>query len=286
MKHLIFGIIGIAVAGCTTRQAVVMENCEEAMAGSAHLEAKHIHLKSLLGIDDAVLADTNRFVLEASNYSQDFKFDEPFGGFVEARVYLDEMTPSCRDVSDGKPHRLRSVELKRELPNATTEEELVAEWQVSCDFIAGFLEVEPPQVCLVDVSKWRRGLGKFTMGGVHSCVVFDLADGQYIDVRLTEPSYAMRRGKIVVVSPGYVKISLIFNRGLCLGGIRQIENEDEKIESELDFGPDCSEKLAASLRGGIVRRAKRVKRIPVLKGGSGTNKVSAVSVPVSSRVNK
>ena len=49
------------------------------MISYMHLEARHAHLKSILGIDDAVLADTNRFVLGDGNYSQSAQWSTGFG---------------------------------------------------------------------------------------------------------------------------------------------------------------------------------------------------------------
>ena len=99
MKKVMMAMIGLAaMAGCATRQAVELEERDDRLLGMMRLEAKHARLKSVLGIDDAVLSDTNRFVLGSVDYSQEFKLDKPFGGFVDARIYLDDMDePDCRD---------------------------------------------------------------------------------------------------------------------------------------------------------------------------------------------
>ena len=258
MKRLMIAMIGLAaVAGCATRQTVVTEGRYNGVPGITHLSVRHVHLKSVLGIEDVVLADTNRFILGDARYSQEFKLEKPFGGFADVRVYLDEMDELSRRKMNGKPHRLRSVELKRHLPNAVTEDDLVAEWQASCDFIADILEVESPKVRLVDIEKLRKS--PVEMREVGSCLTFDLADGQDIDVRLTEPTYAIRGGKAVVVSPGYVKIDLDFNRNLYPSFVKKTGVE-EKVEKELDFGPDCSDKLAKALKDSIEGQTKRAKR--------------------------
>ena len=262
MKKLIAMIGLAAMAGCATRQAVELEERDDRLLGMMRLEAKHARLKSVLGIDDAVLADTNKFVLGECSYSQKFKLDKPIGGFIEARVYLDKMGDSPFCTTDGKPHRLRSVELKRRFPDDATEKDIVSEWQSASDFIADILEVESPKVRLVDVEKWRKGVeGSHGFGFVRSCMTFELADGQDIEVRLAEPSYVMRDGKAVVAQSGYVEIDLTFNRRLCYGGVRKID-EKEKVEKEIDFGLDCRDKLAKALRDGIERQTQRAKRKP------------------------
>ena len=274
MKHCVV-VVAAAVcgllAGCVTHQAAAVEECNiPSVPGIMHLEARHAHLKSILGIDDAALADTNRFVLGEGKYSQEFKLDKPFGGFVEARVYLDGMEDLRLRTTDGKPHRLRSVELTHRLPADATEEEVVSKWQSACDFVADMLDVEPPKVRLVDVEKWRKGPECLHgLGQVRSCVTFDLADNQDIDVRLEEPVYVMRNGKAVVSCPGYVEIDLMYNRSLCLGGVGRLKTGDEeKVEKEIAFGPDCCDKLAEALKNGIERRTKRANRKPAKDDGN------------------
>ena len=266
MKQIMAAVLGIVMAGCVTRQTV-MDVAEEddicGMVNYMRLEAKHAHLRSILGIDDSVLADTNRFVLGSDRYSHEFTIDKLFGGFTKARVYLDVMVvdPLGSDAG-GKPHRLRSVDLERWLPDATTEKELLAEWQASCDLVANILDLEPPKVRLVDVGKLRRcrtGRIETTLHGVQSSMTFRLAGNQYITVRLTEPTYAMRDGKAVMVVPGSVSIDLMYNLSLC-GRFTREASGQEKIEKEVDFGPDCRDKLAAALKDDIERRTKRAKR--------------------------
>ena len=263
MKKLmvIIGCAAVAMTGCVTRRAVVVED-DDSFPGSMTLEAKHAHLESILGINDVVLADTNRFVLGEGDFSQKLKLDKPFCGFAEARVYLDKMEDPRLRTSDGKPHRLRSVELKRRLPNDATDKEAISKWQAACDLVADILDVEPPKVRLVDVEKWRKGFECLHgLGQVSSCVTFDLADSQDIDVRLSEPVYIMRNGKAVMARPGYVEIELMYNRSLCFFNIDDPKTRgEEKVEMEVDFGPDCRAKLAEALKAGIVRHAKPTKR--------------------------
>ena len=274
MKKLMLtiGCAAVAMAGCVTRNVAVVEESDDGFPGVTSLEARHAHLKSVLGIDDAVLADTNRFVLGEGYYGQGFKLDKPFGGFVEVRVYLDKMEDMRSRKSDGKPHRLRSVNLRRRLPNDATDKDAVSEWQAACDFVADMLDVESPKVGLVDDEKWRKEAEGFpVIGQVCSCVRFYLADNQDIGVRLMEPIYVVRNGKAILVNPGCVEIDLMYNRSLCIGGVGRLKTEDEaKVEKEIAFGPDCSDKLAEMLKAGIEGRMKRAKRNPSKEDGGKT----------------
>lgn len=112
------------------------------------------------------------------------------------------------------------------------------------------------------MNKWRKEWGEasYLLGGITSTMVFDLADDQRIAVRLTEPLYAVRNGKMVMARPGLVKIDLTFNPSLMHHGRHRSIEEKTPLEKEIDFGPDCSDKLAKTLKDGIERRAKRAKR--------------------------
>ena len=90
----------------------------------------------------------------------------------------------------------------------------------------------------------------------------------------------MRGGRLEVVIPGSVRIDLMFNQCLCccFCGVRVAEC-DEKVEKEIDFGPDCRDKLAKALKDGIERHVQRAKRKQV-KGcveKGGTNAIPAVA---------
>ena len=86
-----------------------------------------------------------------------------------------------------------------------------------------------------------------------------------------EPIYVVRNGKAILVNPGCVEIDLMYNRSLCIGGVGRLKTEDEaKVEKEIAFGPDCSDKLAEMLKAGIEGRMKRAKRNPSKEDGGKT----------------
>ena len=151
------------------------------------------------------------------------------------------------------------VRCLRRLPDDATDKEAVSEWQAACDFVADMLNVESPKLRLVDVEKWRKGTECLhRLEGVRSYVIFALADNQNISVHLSEPVYVMRNGKAVMACPGYVEIELMYNRSLCFFSIDDPKTSgEEKVEMEVDFGPDCRAKLAEALKAGIERHAKR-----------------------------
>ena len=246
----------IAICGCV--QTAVNDNQKAGEGGNAYQRHKcgHIHVKSVLGLTDEVLADTNRFLLGAMLYGHQIKLDKPLLGCTEARVYLDRMELPRLSAVRTKPHQLRSVELKRVLSEQATSDTLIREAKGTISEIAEWLDVEPPDVELADVGEWRKSQGRFMMGSARTSVCFDLADGQDIVVRLIEANYVVRDGVPLLVSPAAVEVDITYNNKLCcVDGVcdRRKETNPVKVEKELDIGDDCSDKLAKAIRVGIDR---------------------------------
>ena len=250
------------------------------------IDAKHIHLKGVLGINEALLADTNRFAMVEGRYYQTIQLDKSFGGFSEAIINLDDGLNRLRNVrrngtADCKPRRLRSVTLRRWLPDAAPDKDFLSEWQASCNFVAGILGVGVPKVQLADVQEWRKGImnGRQGLFGFQrsSRVTFNVANDQNIEVRLVEPTYAMRDGKYVVVKPGLILVDIDFNQYRHLrdslqngNGENAVQTAESSIKNEIDFGPDCADKLAKAIHDNNAREQK--SRTPTDKMGQGAKR--------------
>ena len=79
------------------------------------IDAKQVHLRSVLGINEALLADTNRFaIVERRDGWTNIQLDKPFGGFSEVSVNIDGALTGLlnrrRNGTTGyKPHRLHKT---------------------------------------------------------------------------------------------------------------------------------------------------------------------------------
>ena len=227
--------------------------------GDIRIDAKHIHLRSVLGINEALLADTNSFaIVEGRDGRQTIQLDKPFGGFSEAIILLDDGLNRLRRLRENrtpvcKSRRLNSIALRRWLPDTATDKDFLSEWQSSCEFVASILGVGVPKVKLADVKEWRRELANGRQGLLgfrrSSRVIFNVANDQNIEVCLVEPTYAMREGKFAVVQPGLIVISINLR-----DPIQNKKGEDARqkaepsVKTEIDFGPDCADKLAKAIR--------------------------------------
>ena len=221
------------------------------------IDAKHVCLRSVLGINEELLADTNRFaIVERRDCWINIQLDKPFGGFSEAIVYIDGALTGLlsrrRNGTTGcKLHRLHSVALRRWLPDTATDKDFLSEWQASCDFVASILGAGAPKVQLADVKEWRNrrhGLFEFRRS---SRVTFNVANDQKVVVCLEEPVFAIRDGKFIVVRPGLIFINIDFNHNRLLCDTQQNgKGEDvlQKTEKEIDLGPDCADRLAKAIR--------------------------------------
>ena len=129
--------------------------------------------------------------------------------------------------------------------------------------------METPKVKLADVDNWRENSVKAMIGspdGIESSLDIELGGNQDITVTLTEPVYAMRNGKAILLNSGSVRIDLAFNRTLC-GVPHRMDFAKETIEKEIDFGPDCRDQLSDALKNAAERRARVRQRHGNIDGG-------------------
>ena len=224
-----------------------------------NVDAKHVHLKRVLGINEALLSDTNRFaIIERRAGLQTIQLDKSFGGFSEAIIHLNDGLNRLRNLrqsgtADYKPRRLHGIALRRWLPDTATDKDFLAEWQSSCDFVAGILGVCAPKVKLADVKEWRKDLANERRGLLDfrnsSRVAFNVANDQNIEVCLVEPTYAVRDGKFAVVKPGLILISVSLRDAPQNGKGEDVGQKAEpSVKNEIDFGPDCADRLATAIR--------------------------------------
>ena len=204
------------------------------------VDAGHVRVRSVLGINDKILSDMNKSVPEGDEPTEFcLDLDKPFGGFDKAHFRIGH-------ASAANACQLQIVRLTRELPDGATENDLADEWQASCDFVSDILGVIPRQIQLPGVYGLRDSNDRevnFRRLGVTSWVNFRLAADQSMAVGLTEPVYVLREGTAVAVCHGCVEVLLVFHMGLL--------NEPMAMcKKEIDFGPDCREKLAKVLKDG------------------------------------
>ena len=257
MKSTIKNIVMAAMAAFTGCASVIdsSENGDDFRRSGferTEVDCRHIRLKSVMGIDDAVLKNTNRFPLAATDSSYKFKLEKSFCGCTEAEVSLNKISLfySSGKSSRKDPHQLRELTFKKILSSDATAEELAKEYRIICDTLADMLGMESPKAELVDDGHVDRKHGR-------SSVRFQLGNGQSIIVTASDPIYVKRKGKPVLMSRAGIEIDITFNDELDLCSFRVKENENTAVERELDFGFDCAEALSMAMKSGIENKNKR-----------------------------
>jgi hypothetical protein len=267
--QVVVGVVGIAavvaICGCVHKAVETGDSAGGDMHSSYQsCKCEHVHMRSVLGLTDEVLADTNRFPLGTMRHSHYAKLDRPILGCTDANFYLDELVRPRRYDTRKTPHRLRSVELKRVLPDDATADTLRREGKNVIGEIARWLDVEPPDIELVDVNKWRKEFERIQLTHVHTMVCFDLAKEQKITVRLVEGGYVVRDGIAMLASPSRIEVAFTYSHKLFNAGFAWLKQESTndtiKVEKELDIGDDCADKLAKAIRRDIAEQAARRKK--------------------------
>jgi hypothetical protein len=128
---------------------------------SPTIDCRHIKLKSIAGIDDEVLKNTDRFPLAVPDWRYEFKLKKPFLGCTAVQVCLNEMRMQLDkkgNVKDSRkhPHQLRDVKFTKTLISTASAEDLLEETQKICDEIADLLKVEAREIKLFDAEEYDK----------------------------------------------------------------------------------------------------------------------------------
>ena len=251
IKNIAMAVM-VAFAGCASAGGT--SECDDCISrcGSKNtsVDCRHIKLKSVMGIDDEILKNTNRFPLAATNRCYIFKLDKPFYDFTEVCVFLNES--DRESVPRNMPHRLRSVIFMKEI---APDLKLEKEYKALCGAIADFLKVKMPEVRLAEGdNSIKKGYSK---NMCRSSVVFMLGNNQFISVAAYNPRYVFRDGQPVLSTKAKVEIGVTYNLKLSWDKIDKFKCEKFDVVRELDFGFDCSEALSKAMKSSIKKTVRR-----------------------------
>ena len=221
------------------------------------VDCRHIKLKSVMGIDDEILKNTNRFPLAATKHRYIFNLDNPIYGFAEVCVFLNGR--DLESVPRNIPHRLRSVIFMKEIaPDSNLEKE----YKALCAAIADFLKVKMPEVRLAEGdNSIKKG---YSENMCRSSVGFMLGNNQFISVAAYNPRYVLRDGQPVLSTNAKVEIGVTYNLKLSWDKIDKFKCEKVEVAREVDFGFDCSEALSKAMKS-------RIKKTMLRKDVKGKN---------------
>lgn len=233
---------------------------------SPTIDCRHIKLKSIAGIDDEVLKNTDRFPLAVPDWRYEFKLEKPFLGCTAVQVGLNDMRMQLDkkgNVKDSRkhPHQLRDVKFTKKLISTASAEDLLEETQKTCDEIADLLKVEAREIKLFDAEKYDEATHRQWYPEIRAAMgareAFNLGDEQSISVYAIEPTYFIRNGRPIVRTKGRIEISVYFNDKLGYCRCRKPESAKVAIDREIDFGFDCSEALSKAMKSSIKKTVRR-----------------------------
>lgn len=238
-----FGIVGLVVSLLSvTPLSASAQNLGAVKPGETNFHFKDICIRSLFGINDEVLADTDRFPLNGGFSS--IELGVRFGDFTNATVTI------SKDRDTGKPG-LDGMHFYKEFGPETDDKELLREYERTVDLVSKLLGVKVECRGLADpnanVRRWRGAMhlpGLPGSGRITSRTSLHLAKGHRVKIEATEASYVIRSGQPIqtaspIVSVWFCRIPF---------GTRRSEGDDAESVKELTLGLDYSELLSVKMR--------------------------------------
>lgn len=249
-KMFVLAALGIACAGCfdTGRN---QKSTDDFHRSDGVVECRFAELGKVLGLSEAIFADTNRFPAAANRVGTAGKFGD---GSSNCSVKLPTPVFGCTRAvvfwEQKDPLQLNSVKLECRFKG--TGEELRNECLKICREIAGIIGVE------FNEDDADNGLG---FRGYHTVARFVLADAQEIRIYVQDALYVNRDGGYVAVQPAQIGIKFEFNESsyfahldnsllkrmkkeLRSGNAEAPSSETKKI----DIGCDCSKLVAREVK--------------------------------------
>ena len=265
-RQLIIGILGAVAAGCATDSANQIPSDEEALSSILERRAAHFEIKlnTIFGINEEMLADTNRFPVSSCRWHE-FDLPEEMDGFKDVKFSLTD--------EKGK-FGIFNVEMKKVLPAEADDDELYEEFKSAVDMVGKAIGVELKYPSSLEgVDEWRHRWGKFANDAgvlrLGTDLQIELANDYSISIEAKDAVYVRRKGKMRLVSNASVEVEVRHNRGeRHLGLLYTIAKQQTpaSLARGIDFGADLSEQLSeatkdeAKGRKASGREERKVKR--------------------------
>ena len=244
-KRVIVGILGIVAVGCASNPAIKIVEDEVASRRQERIAHPEIKLKTIFGINEEMLADTNRFPV-SSDHWYDFDLPEDMGGFKTVKFSLKD--------EKGK-FGIFNVEMVKKLHSDSDDSDLLKEFKSAVDMVGRVVGIDIEYPVLVDVDEWRRHWGRHSDSvsfmRLDSDVRIELADGYSITIEAKDATYVKRKGELQLVANAVVEVNVRNNKD----GLRRLRRRglDKKkkpvaVAREVEFGIDLSQQLSEATK--------------------------------------
>ena len=244
-KRVIVGILGIVAVGCASNPSIKIVEDETVSMRQGRLAHPEIKLKTIFGINEEMLADTNRFPV-SSDHWYDFDLPEDMGGFKTVKFSL---------LDEKGKFGIFNVEMVKKLPSDSDDSDLLKEFKSAVDMVSGVVGVDIECPVLVDVDEWKRHWGRYSVGAdflrLGSNVQIELADGYSIKIEAKDATYVKRKGELQLVANAAVVVAVRNNKdGLRRLRMRRlgIKEKPVAVAREIEFGADLSQRLSEAVK--------------------------------------
>ena len=244
-KRVIIGILGIVAVGCASNPAIKIIEDETASMRQGRLAHPEIKLKTIFGINEEMLADTNRFPV-SSDHWYDFDLPEDMGGFKTVKFSL---------LDEKGKFGIFNVEMVKKLHSDSDDSDLLKEFKSAVDMVGRVVGVDIECPVLVDVDEWKRHWGRYSVGAdflrLGSNVQIELADGYSIKIEAKDATYVKRKGEHQLVANAAVVVAVRNNKdGLRRLRMRRLGMKEKPVAvaREIEFGADLSQRLSEAVK--------------------------------------
>ena len=256
-KRLIVGILGIVAVGCASNSAIKIVDNETASRRQERIEHPEIKLKTIFGVNEEMLADTNRFPVSSSHW-YNFDLPEDMGGFKTVKFSL---------VDDKGKFGIFKVKMVKKLPSDSDDSDLLKEFRAAVDMVSKAIGVSLECPVLVDVNEWKRHWGRHSDSvsfmRLSSDLRIELADGYSINIEAKDATYVKRKGALQLVANAAVEVAVRNGNANPLPGMRRMPAKTKKpvvIEREIEFGVDLSQQVSEATQDEAKRRNAQGRR--------------------------
>lgn len=244
-KRVIVGILGIVAVGCASNPAIKIVEDETASMRHGRLAHPEIKLKTIFGINEEMLADTNRFPV-SSDHWYDFDLPEDMGGFKTVKFSL---------LDEKGKFGIFNVEMVKKLHSDSDDSDLLKEFKSAVDMVGRVVGVDIECPALVEVDEWKRHWGRHSAGidllRLESNVQIELADGYSIKIEAKDATYVKRKGDLQLVANAAVAVVVRNNKsGLSRLRMRRLGMKEKPVAvaREIEFGADLSQRLSEAVK--------------------------------------
>ena len=250
-KRLVVGFLGVVAVGCASNSAIKIIEDKAVSMQQGRIAHPEIKLKTIFGINEEMLADTNRFPVSSGHW-YDFDLPEDMGGFKTVKFSLKD---------DNGKFGIFNVEMVKKLPPDSDDSDLLKAFKSAVDMVGRIVGIDIECPVLVDVDEWKRHWGRHSDSTsfmrMDSDVRIELADGYSINIEAKDATYVKRKGELKLVANAVVEVEVRNNKD----GLRRLRRRglDKKkkpvaIAREVEFGADLSQELSEATKDEAKRR--------------------------------